>query len=50
MRTMERSEGLNPTQRTTGSKGMLKGAEIVFSREEQTNWLSNTEWLALRTC
>lgn len=40
---MESSEGLNPTQRTTDSKGMLKGEEIVFSGEKQTNWLSNTE-------
>lgn len=39
---------INIKQRTTGKKGMLLAGKIVFYREEHTNWLSNTKWLALR--
>ena len=29
--------------------GILRPGEIVFYREEHTNWLANTKWLALKT-
>jgi hypothetical protein len=35
-------------ERTTGNQGRLSEGEIVFPRED-TNWLSNTKWSALRT-
>lgn len=33
----ESPQGLNPTQRIAGNSGMLRGREMVFSSEEQTN-------------
>lgn len=35
--------GPNPTQRTTGSKGILRVRGIVFLGDKHANWLTNTE-------
>lgn len=40
----------NPVQITIGNEGMLGVGEIAFSREEHTNWLTNTQWLSQKTC
>lgn len=37
------SGDLNTIQRTRGIQGMLRVEGIVFSREEYSNWLSNTQ-------
>lgn len=42
--------GHNSTQSTAGKQGMLGVGEVVFIREEHTDWLSNTKWSILKTC
>lgn len=37
-----------PTQITTGNEGRLRMGEIVFCREEHTNWFPNPKCSALR--
>lgn len=35
--------------KTIGNAGMWRAGEIVFPREEHTNWLFNTNWSAPKT-
>lgn len=44
----EKVTGLNPTQRTTGYWGKLRGRQTIFHREEHTNYLSSSKWSALK--
>lgn len=48
-RDTENPWGFNHTQRIMGNWGIQRGREIVLSREERTNWLSNTKFWALKT-
>lgn len=42
----ESSQGLNNI--TTSDYCIVRTREIVFSKEEYTNWLSKTKWSALK--
>ena len=40
---------LKPTKRTIGNQLIASADEIVFCREEHTNYFSNIKWLVLDT-
>lgn len=39
---------LNSRKRSRVNEGMLNMGKTVFSREEHTDWLSDTKWSALK--
>lgn len=50
MLTWKRDSSQSPTsrQRSRGNYGVLRAREIVFPREEQPSWLSNTKWSGVK--